>query len=238
MALPVFYYPPVYQEASNLLLEGDIVKHIVQVLRMKSGEQLQLTDGKGTSALATILHTSKKSCEVRLSDIQKLPQPPTRFCLAIAFTKNASRNEWLLEKATELGASVIQPLMTHRTERVHSKEERWQNILVSAMLQSQQYYLPVLEKPKELKTVVIELKMYEQKFIAHCEKERPRAALSRLLQPQKNTCVLIGPEGDFTPEEIETAMDNGFEGIDLGNNRLRTETAAITVCAYFKLMNP
>lgn len=238
MTLPVFYYPCEYHESKDFLLEGDVVKHIVQVLRMNSGEQLQITDGKGTSALATIVHTSKKSCEVNLSGIQKHEPPHTQLYLAIAFTKNASRNEWLLEKATELGASVIQPLTTQRTERVHLKEERWYNILVSAMLQSQQYYLPILEKPKELKSIFEDVKSYEQKLIAHCERDIARKNLSELFLSQKNTCVLIGPEGDFTKEEIEMAMDNDFKGIHLGNNRLRTETAAMSVCAYFKMMNP
>lgn len=238
MALPVFYYPREYQESSTLVLEGDIVKHIVQVLRMNSGEQLQLTDGKGTSALAAIVHATKKNCEVSLSEVQKHKQPHTQLYLAIAFTKNAGRNDWLLEKVTELGVSVIQPLITHRTERVPAKEERRQNILISAMLQSRQYYLPILEKPKELKDVWADVKHYEQKLLAHCEKDITRANLSELFQPKKNTCVFIGPEGDFTKEEIERAMSNGFQGINLGNNRLRTETAALAVCAYFKMMNP
>lgn len=237
MALPVFYYPCEYQESNNLLLEGDVVKHIVQVLRMDKGEQLLLTDGKGTSVTATIIHTTKKVCEVVLSDMQKHEPSNVPLYLAIAFTKNASRNEWLLEKATELGVSVIQPLTTQRTERIHQKEERWQNILISAMLQSQQYYLPVLEKPKELKNILEDVKNYKQKFIAHCESGIARKNLSEVLQPGKETCVLIGPEGDFTKEEIAMAMNNDVEGIDLGTNRLRTETAAMAVCAYFKMMN-
>ena len=237
MTLPIFYYPQDYSRP-QMMMEGDVVKHIAQVLRMKTGDQLQLTDGKGTVTDVSINSISKKTVEVNIASTKKYDQPNPQLHLAIAFTKNASRNEWLLEKATELGVTTIQPLITKRSERVHTKEDRWQNILVSAMLQSQQYHLPILEKPKELKLVIAETKAEAIKLIAHCEYGIERQQISVLLIPDNNTVALIGPEGDFTREEIEMAMQNDFTGIDLGSNRLRTETAAMAVCAYFKMMNP
>jgi 16S rRNA (uracil1498-N3)-methyltransferase len=203
---------------------------------MQAGEKLQLTDGKGSVADVTITDAGKKKCTVNVDSITKHQPPVTRLHLAIAFTKNTSRNEWLLEKATELGVSSIIPLSVTRSERERAKYERWNGILISAMLQSQQYYLPHLSEALSLKDLITKYDV-AQKLIGHCITSSPRAAIAKALQPRKETLILIGPEGDFTKEEVTLCEQNGFTGISLASQRLRTETAAMAVCAYFNSIN-
>lgn len=236
MTLPVFYYPQQINNHTSIQLEGDTAKHL-HVLRTQVGERLQLTDGKGTMATAVVANAGKKNYEVEISEVTFIERPATNFHLAVSFTKNASRNEWLLEKATELGVATIHPIMSKRTERIHFKAERWNHILVSAMLQSQQVYLPVLDEPKSFDALIKEYQSTQQKLIAHCEAGIERQSLSRVLKAHNDAVFFIGPEGDFTQDEIDFAMQHDFAGIQLGDTRLRTETAAMTVCAYFKMLN-
>lgn len=235
MALPLFFHHAPLAGGAVLWLDEDTARHVVQVLRMQPGEQIRLTDGKGAEAIATISRAEKKKCEVRIDRLQQHEPPVHRFTLCMSFTKNASRNEWLLEKATEMGVQRIVPLITTRTEREHFRFDRLQNILVSAMMQSQQYHLPVLQEPSPFKAVLAIAA--DQKLIAHCMDGMARKPLHEVLQPAADTIICIGPEGDFTHEEVEEALAAGFTGISLGSNRLRTETAAMAVCAYFNMIN-
>jgi 16S rRNA (uracil1498-N3)-methyltransferase len=203
---------------------------------MQAGEKLQLTDGKGTVADVTITDAGKKKCSVSIDSIIKHNPPATPLHLAIAFTKNTSRNEWLLEKATELGVSSIIPLSVTRSERERTKYDRWNGILISAMLQSQQYYLPHLSAALSINKL-IEKYDVPQKLVAHCISSVPRISIAKALHPRKETLILIGPEGDFTEEEVTLCEQNGFKGILLASQRLRTETAAMAVCAYFNSIN-
>lgn len=223
-------------KGAELWLEEDTAKHVVQVLRMENGEQLRLTDGAGTLATATISNAQKKKCSVTLNEVQKFEPAATPFHLCVAFTKNTSRNEWLLEKATELGVTTIVPLIAARSERERFRHDRWQNILVSAMLQSQQYYLPELAEPAELPAVLKRFEAVKQKFIAHCISEEERTSISGSMAPHKETLIFIGPEGDFTSEEVALCMAQGCRPIVMGANRLRTETAAMAACAYFNMI--
>lgn len=233
MSSPALFFHPELSHAGQILsLEENTARHVVQVLRMMSGEQLQLTDGKGRTAMATIVEAGKKNCRVQTGEVLQQPPPEFQLHLGVAFTKNASRNEWLLEKATELGVRRIYPLITKRSEAPRIKAERWQGILLSAMLQSQQYYLPELTEPTRLETVLPETS--ELKLIAHCETDRERT-LPSALPLKKSALILIGPEGDFTPDEISLAMQQGFQGLFLGHTRLRTETAAMAACAFLQL---
>ncbi|MCC6185779.1 MAG: 16S rRNA (uracil(1498)-N(3))-methyltransferase [Chitinophagaceae bacterium] len=236
-SLPYFYYPDTLTPNSPCTLPLDTAKHIVQVLRMKAGDELLLDNGKGQSAKAIITNAGKKTCEVSLGDVVMHPQNPYALHLAIAFTRNTSRNEWLLEKATELGVASITPLITARTIREKYREDRWQNILVSAMLQSQQYYLPQLHTAQKLETFLKTDNSSSQKLIAHCETDFTKTAIKQGMQAKQNTIILIGPEGDFSPEEIQLAYDHHYTGIQICTQRLRTETAAMAVCAYFNLLN-
>ncbi|MBS1584297.1 MAG: 16S rRNA (uracil(1498)-N(3))-methyltransferase [Bacteroidetes bacterium] len=237
MALPIFFHNAVLQRGKELWLGEDTARHVVQVLRMSTGEELQLTDGKGHAATASIVRADKKKCLVRLDDVTFHAAPAVALHLAIAFTKNTSRNEWLLEKAAELGVRSIIPLSATRSERERIRYDRWQNILVSALLQSQQYHLPVLNEAMTLQAITVQYENVEQKLIGHCIEEFDRRPIREMLKPGKETIVLIGPEGDFTEEEVNLCLKAHYEGISMGIQRLRTETAAMAVCAYFNLVN-
>jgi 16S rRNA (uracil1498-N3)-methyltransferase len=231
MSLPLFYIPDL--AGANLTLDEDTSKHIIQVLRKKIGDDVLLTDGKGTKAFCSITDDNRKRCVVRVMTTETDPPPAIRTAIGISLVKNATRFEWFLEKATEIGISEIIPLICSRTEKEKFRFDRMQGILVSAMLQSQQVRLPVLHQPSELKPVY--QLPFEQKFIAHCD-DGERTSLAACVH--KNTAsqlVLIGPEGDFTPEEINEALRNGFQPVTLGTTRLRTETAAMVASVLLKL---
>lgn len=232
-----FYCDSPLQEGVRLSLEEATAKHIIQVLRMHEGEKIQLTNGNGGIATAIIDSAGKKSCIVLIEKSETETRPKPALHLAIAFTKNASRNEWLLEKATELGVTTIIPLSAQRSERERIKHDRWKNILVSAMLQSQQTYLPTLAEPFNIPSLLTQYAGTGQKFIGHCMEQYSRQPMATAMKPAKDTIILIGPEGDFTEEEVNAAASAGFEGIIMGDTRLRTETAAMTACAFFKMIN-
>ena len=231
-ALPLFFQSNLTASGALLSLDETTARHVVNVLRMQPGAQMQLTDGLGHAAVATLIEIGKKKATVQLREVIQKPKPSFDLQLGIAFTKNTARNEWLLEKATELGVSVIYPLQTKRSENPRVKEERWQGILTSAMLQSQQYYLPQLSPLTKLE-VVFQVHA-ELRLIAHCEENLERI-LPNALPVTKSALILIGPEGDFTPDEISLAVQQDFKGLFLGNTRLRTETAAIAACAFLQL---
>jgi 16S rRNA (uracil1498-N3)-methyltransferase len=214
--------------AIELTLDEDNSRHIVQVLRMQPGEALQLTDGKGALLTAVIVEDHKKKCRVRLQSSIFQPPPKRNVVVAISFLKNASRFEWFLEKATEIGVSSIIPLLCERTEKQHARTDRLRNILVSAMLQSQQCWLPDLPDPMSF-TELLSNPPAEARFIAHClEEPQPTISLADWRQyASKSQLILIGPEGDFSPIEIESALKEGFLPVTLGDNRLRTETAGV-----------
>lgn len=236
-SIALFYQRTTLSPGAELQLDEETARHIVQVLRMKEGSVIALTDGNGTRAEAVITRTDKKKCTVQIQQAQLQPNPKSELHVCVAFTKNASRNEWLLEKAVESGVISITPLITSRTEREKFRIDRWQSIIISALLQSQQYYLPQLNNPTPLPELVKTQQDITQKLIAHCIDELPRNPISKVLHPEQNTVILIGPEGDFTQEEAEYCMANHYTGISLCTQRLRTETAAMSVCAYFNLIN-
>ena len=235
MALPFFYIEEITAK-DNLVLNEETSKHIVQVLRMQSGEQLQLTDGKGNLFTAEIIDNNRKRCAVKIIQTTNHQQPTANITIAISLVKNANRFEWFLEKATEIGVTAIIPLICKRTEKQHFRQDRMQGILISAMLQSQQTFLPVLHEPIKL-TEVINKAIQEQKFIAHCEDENNKVQLaSKLLSFSTSKLILIGPEGDFTKEEIHLALQNNFTPVALGNTRLRTETAGMVAATLLRLV--
>ena len=224
MALPFFYTEDLKQHL--IQLNEDTSKHVIQVLRMQIGEKLLLTDGKGSKAEAEIVDDNRKRCVVKVVSVEKEEERKQRVAIAISLTKNASRFEWFLEKATEIGVSEIIPLLCERTEKEKFRLERMQGILISAMLQSQQCRMPVLHQPTDF-VDVINLNQFSQKFIAHCEEAYKQQLTKQPINQPTNKLILIGPEGDFTPKEIEAALNNGFIPVALGENRLRTETAGM-----------
>jgi 16S rRNA (uracil1498-N3)-methyltransferase len=235
MAVPYFYFAHLATMPEEFVLNENSSRHIVQVLRMLAGEQLQLTNGKGLSVVATIREANKKRCVVYTEKKEFKEATPAKTQIGISLLKNASRFEWFLEKATELGISSIVPLKSARTEKQQIRMERMLGILESAMIQSQQVWMPELPEPKNFADFIKDAQ-YEQKFIAHCE-PGPKKKLNELNKGlHVSRLVLIGPEGDFTKEEIQLAHDNGFTAIELGENRLRSETAAVAVAAVMKLL--
>lgn len=230
MSLPYFYEPGAALNAACTLSE-ETSKHCVQVLRMKRGEQLHLTDGRGHLFTATIIEADKKAAVARIEDAVYTAPPSRRASIAISLLKNSSRFEWFLEKATEIGISGIYPLRCSRTERQQFRHDRMNNILVSAMLQSQQRWLPLLHEPKSVEELLAIEK--PQRFIAFCE-EHDKKELKQF-DIGADVIMLIGPEGDFTPEEISSALASGYQPVSLGNTRLRSETAGVVAATL--LMN-
>ena len=227
MTTPIFFYDVVFTAGTLVPLVEDTAKHIVQVLRMKEGDALRLANGKGAEVKATIASTGKKACTIKVDEVIQHPATASTKAIAISTLKNHSRLEWFLEKATELGINEIILLNCTRTERTQYKEERWRNILIAAMLQSQQFCLPTLTEPISLQALFSKEK-YTHSYIAHCEEDDTKLPLSGFERAQLgNAIVLIGPEGDFTLQEIEECKAQGFVAVSLGTTRLRTETAGL-----------
>jgi len=235
MALPFFYKEDLLASDTTVILDEATSKHIVQVLRMQNGEQLQLTNGKGDLFTAEITDDNRKRCSAKILQTTNSKPPTTNICIAISLIKNSSRFEWFLEKATEIGVSEIIPLICERTEKTAFKTDRLTSILVSAMLQSQQCWLPVLHEPTKFKQLV-ESSAQQQKFIAHCIDGAKRNLSDLNNEVLSSKIILIGPEGDFTPEEIKLALQNNFSAVALGETRLRTETAGMVVAALLRLV--
>jgi 16S rRNA (uracil1498-N3)-methyltransferase len=226
MAFPFFYFPELNNTQEPSTLDEETSRHIVQVLRMQSGEELRLTDGKGNLSRSIIHHANKKKCTVSHLSIDHQYAPKRKIAIGISLIKNSSRFEWFLEKATEIGISEIVPMICERTEKKDLRTDRMQSILVSAMLQSQQSWLPELKEPVRFRNA-LETFRHHQKFIAYIS-DHHEAHLSDLINSNLNSqIVLIGPEGDFTNEEIDLALLYNFLPAGLGPNRLRTETAAL-----------
>lgn len=228
MSLPFFYEPAILESKQQFVLSEATSKHCIQVLRMKVNQALHLTDGKGKLFTANIISADKQKSVVQIENVKQLPAPEIQISIGISLLKNADRIEWMLEKITEIGIGHIYPLICKRTEHQRFRFERMQQILIAAMLQSQQTWLPVLHEPIELKKLLATADN-EQKLIAHCEDNQKHPIST--LAPAKDTLILIGPEGDFTPDEISMAAEKQFTPVTLGNTRLRTETAGVVSVA-------
>lgn len=234
MQLPFFYIDDFDGTRKSLVLNEENSRHIVQVLRMKAQEHLHLTDGKGNLLTATIINNHKKHCEVSVTEVAFIEKNLPETAIAISLLKNNNRFEWFLEKATELGINTIIPLICSRTEKEKIRIERLQSILISAMLQSRQTWLPQLQAPVQFKHFIGNEKFItaSKKFMAHCVANEKRQ-LQNL--SKNNSIILIGPEGDFTEEEIELALQHNYQAVSMGNTRLRSETAGIVAATILKL---
>ncbi len=216
-------------------MEGEAI-HCRQALRKTVGEQIFVTDGKGRAFKTTIVSMGKKRIDCHITDeIQLSKSRSYQIHIAIAPTKNISRFEWFLEKATELGIDTITPILCQRSERKVIKPERLEKILISAMKQSLKSTLPVLKPLQSLKDFVSQ-DFSGQKMIGHLEDENTKL-LSKVYDKGSNVNIMIGPEGDFSPDEIKLAMGNGFMPISLGDYRLRTETAGISAVQFVHFCN-
>lgn len=224
------FHPDFNENSTNLVLSEEESRHLVKVLRHTEGRELGLCNGKGIRAIAQISFAHAKKCEVKILSQTSEEAPTKQIHLAVAPTKNMDRLEWVIEKATEIGVDKITLLQCKNNERKVVKMERLEKILLSAMKQSQRYYLPELNALTSIKTFI---KNNPDGGIAHCYDNDSK---KELIQNWKmNGPVLIGPEGDFTLEEVELARENGYTTLDLGKNRLRTETAAVFAVSALRI---
>ena len=235
--LPRFFYDGLLIANTTVALEAETAKHIWQVLRMDAGDRVILTDGNGLLAEGNIYSAERHRCNVNIEKVVLHKRPGSLLHLCVGFTKNNSRNEWLLEQATEFGACTIVPVSVHRSEKIHVRTDRWMKILQSAVLQSQQPYLPILADITPLHKVLKQFADVPQKLIAHCVPADNKRPLAEMLKPGHDTLMLIGPEGDFTPEEVNLCLEQGCVPVSLGEQRLRTESAAMLAAAYFNVIS-
>ena len=211
--------------------------HCVRVLRLQEGDTLNITDGRGTLYDAEVVDAHPKRCSVRIvAEHHNWEQRPYGLTIAVAPTKNIDRIEWFVEKATECGIDTIIPTLCDHSERKVIKGERLEKIAISAMKQSLKAYLPTIAPLTPLREVLT-APFEGTKLIAHCEEEAERVFIGSQLNAGDNVLILIGPEGDFSPEEIALARENGFREVSLGNCRLRTETAALAAAMYTAFVN-
>lgn len=231
MSIPYFYEPSILSGQTSFTLNELSSKHCVQVLRMQENQRVDITNGLGYLFEATILTAHKKNTIVQIQSEKFIAAPSQKITLGIGLLKNLTRLEWLLEKATEMGVYEIMPLVCEHTLFEKFKLERFQNILQSAMIQSQQVWLPILGTPVKFKEAIQNQKQ-AQKLIAHCE-EGDKINIKEI-EASADLLLFIGPEGDFSSAEIELALANNYQAIHLGPTRLRTETAALFALSVLK----
>lgn len=232
----MFFYAPDI-EKSNFLSEEES-QHAVKVLRLKEGDLVELVDGCGNYYTAEISFAHHKKCEVRvLEKREAFNVLPCHIHIAIAPTKNMDRMEWFAEKVTEVGVSEVTPLLCDHSERKVVKTDRLEKIMVSAMKQSKKAMLPAVNEMVPFAQFVKKYADFQgEKYIAHCY-EQDKKSLAKVYGKSSDVIILIGPEGDFSEEEVRLAMEHGFVPVSLGNSRLRTETAGLMACHTIHVLN-
>lgn len=233
--MQLFYNPELDKSVSQFTFSQEESRHIVKVLRKKEGDVLHITNGKGYIFESEILLADQKRCKAQIVSTKKRHAKAHWLHIVVAPTKNNDRFEWFLEKATEIGVSEITPIYCDRSERKIIKKERLEKVIQSAMKQSLRTYLPKLNDAISFKDFM-EQEKNGLLFIAHCEEEE-KVDLKRRVAPDKDITILIGPEGDFSQNEISSAYEKGFLPVSLGEYRLRTETAAIVACTTVNMIN-
>ena len=214
-----------------VVLDPEDHKHVSRVLRMKEGDKLLLTNGKGMKATAEIIESSKTNTKLKVQETEQVPRSTPLLTMAIAPVKKPAKVELILEKLIELGADKLIWLNSSRAERVKLNMDRLNKIAISAIKQSRQYWLPEIIQ-MDHSELLSASSTYSNRYIAHCIEDMERSYLSGPVL--EDTILLIGPEGDFTREEVAQAYEAGFQGVELSKNRLRTETAAIAACQTLK----
>lgn len=233
--MQLFYAPEI--SFPRYTLPEEESKHCVRVLRMGVGDELHITDGQGMLHRCKVVDDNAKRCVIEIVESTQAEPLPYHLVMAVAPTKNIDRYEWFLEKATEVGVGEIYPIESEHSERRQIKHERELKVITSAVKQSLKMYHPTLHELTPFKQVVA-MPFEGEKYIAHCNStlgERPY--LGKLLKKGGRMLILIGPEGDFSPEEITFAVQNGFKPISLGDQRLRTETAAVAATMIVSTIN-
>jgi 16S rRNA (uracil1498-N3)-methyltransferase len=234
----MFYLPHLSVETdlgATVVLDNEESIHCARVLRLGAGTIIQLTNGKGYIFQGTLEESNPKGCKVKITGMDYYAKTRSGIHLAVAPTKNISRYEWFLEKATEIGIDEITPLICRHSERQNLRTDRLNKVITSAVKQSLNSWHPILYQPLSF-VDFIKKPTEARKFIAYVD-EQPRPHLKDIYLPGTPAIVLIGPEGDFSPEEIELAFKTGYKAVSLGTSRLRTETAAIVACHTLNLSN-
>lgn len=234
--MQLFYAPDITLPEYTLTEEES--RHAIKVLRLKTGDMLHITDGVGNLHLCRLISDSAKHCTVRVVESKsEFEKRNYSLTMAVAPTKNIDRYEWFLEKATEIGVDNFVALESEHSERRVIKVEREMKVITAAVKQSLKAYHPTLEDMTDFKKFVSR-PFAGRKFIAHCgEAVKSKSYLASTLNAGENAVILIGPEGDFSAEEVRTAVENGFEEITLGTQRFRTETAAVMAVAMVAIKN-
>jgi 16S rRNA (uracil1498-N3)-methyltransferase len=232
----LFYTPDINPTHPQYFLTEEESKHAIRVMRLEVGSAVQLIDGKGGLYAAEIIDAHPKRTILQIKNITAGYNKRNHYLhIAIAPTKNMERLEWFLEKATEIGIDEISLIICQRSERKEAKAERLNKIITAAIKQSLKAYHPKLNEVMPLAELLAN-PFDGQKFIAHCE-DSEKVTLASTLQKHSSYLMLIGPEGDFTPHEIDMALQNGFNALTLGESRLRTETAALAACFEANFLN-
>jgi len=234
--MQLFYTPDIEPSHPQYFLSEEESKHCIRVLRLNVGDEVQLIDGRGGLYAAQIKDAHPKRTILQITSVKQNFDKRNHYLhIAIAPTKNIERLEWFLEKATEIGIDEISLIICQRSERKEAKTDRLNKIITSAIKQSLKAYHPILNEPEPL-AKLLSRGFEGQKFIAHCD-EGDKIGLREAIIPNGKYLILIGPEGDFTPKEIEDALNNGYKAITLGESRLRTETAALEACFEINFLN-
>ena len=229
--MPTFYQP----EISSGHLLPDESRHAVKVLRLGQGDEIELTDGKGSFCRASITTPDPRQCEFKIIQRENIAKRAFSIHLAIAPTKNSERMEWMVEKCVEVGIEKISFMLCKTSERKSINMERLEKIVISAMKQSKQAWLPELVPMKPIEEFISQC-TEKDKFIAHVD-EQNLVYLKNQGAAAANAVILVGPEGDFTKEELGVAILSGFLKVSLGPNRLRTETAGFSAVMILNLLN-
>lgn len=228
--MQLFYSPNLTVNDTKLVFSKEESRHIAKVLRKEIGATLYLTDGKGYAYTAMLESNNPKQCIATITEISEKTPLPYKLHMAVAPTKLNDRFEWFLEKATEIGIHEITPILCNHSERKVIKLERYEKIIQSAAKQSLKYFFPILNPMCSFKDFITNYKNNpSQKLIAHCEETEKQPLKSQIIA-KGNHIIMIGPEGDFSKQEISIACANNFIATSLGASRLRTETAAIVAC--------
>ena len=234
--MQLFYHPNSTKASKEIIFDKEESRHIGKVLRKKEGDVLDITNGEGYFFKAELTLVTPKKCLAQIIELTEQEPLPYHLHIAIAPTKSNDRFETFLEKATEIGITEITPIICDHSERKTIKPERYEKIIQSAMKQSLKAYLPKLNKACSFKEFLQQTHEENLKCIAHCE-ETEKKSFKNVLKKQQSILILIGPEGDFSSEEINLAKSNAFIPVMLGKSRLRTETAAIVAAHSAAFVN-
>jgi 16S rRNA (uracil1498-N3)-methyltransferase len=233
--MQIFYAPEI--NGDSYILDENESKHLIRVLRMTKGTSVNLIDGKGNLYEGEISIPDAKRCIIDIKNkIENFEKRDYRLHIAISPLKNPERFEWFIEKSVEIGIDEITPIICRNTEKTGIKTTRIDNLIISAMKQSLKASKPILNNPLTFKNFILSQRN-ETLLIAHCNSGFARSSISEVYSKNKNVTILIGPEGDFSNDEIFTAVENGFRSVHLGTSRLRTETAGIAACHSIYFIN-